>query len=101
MRVAKAYGPPIANKTDETSEEDIGTGAGLFKAWKSLQIRDLHQEAEEKTEDVHQDANGKTKTWKGVQSKDVHQEDAGKIKTGKSLHIGDVHQEDAGETEAW
>ena len=30
MRVARAYGAPIANKTDEITEEDIGTGAGPF-----------------------------------------------------------------------
>ena len=35
MRVAKAYGPPIANRTDEITEEDIGTRAGLFEVRKT------------------------------------------------------------------
>ena len=31
LRVARAYGAPIANRRDESTKEDIGTGAGVFE----------------------------------------------------------------------
>ena len=33
--MAKAYGPPIAKRTDKITKEDIGTGAGLFEVRKT------------------------------------------------------------------
>ena len=34
MRVARACGATIVNRTDEITEDDIGTGAGLFEVRK-------------------------------------------------------------------